>query len=419
MVLSFQHLVVPASGEGFAESIRQLLVYGKQMQQTHADDEIEISLTDLAKSLYAGRWFILLFSAACVAIALGVAFVTAQYKSTSFWYFEDLVKSSSNDKGISRADYNRIMDSAKSLRRFEAYLTVMKLPDSAEPVELLRKLFSSREGIDGIIKPFRSSLTDSKEVQKTAPILGVSIEITANSKELAHDALLLLSNYLVDTLAYDFYYDRLLSQREQYQIRDAEIENSLMELGQKRKQRMQQQELVERLIEKYANPFATSRNAERLIAIEDSLSSSPIDRLMTLQLEIAELDAQQKVLARQQKQTDFFRRYYQQALKLYQETGSSSNFFSQLPAVLASVFADEDKSEETVKEVYNRLLVESETARNLYKQSRRQMVKPSQPNQPTTRFALLAAASLLGALMLASLLTLMRAWWREVTAQTV
>jgi len=92
-----------------------------QQNQTHAEghypnnDEIEISLTDLAKSLYAGRWFILLFTVACVALALGVAKVTAQYKSTSFWYFEGLVKLHCEEAGISLAEYNRIMDAAEKL----------------------------------------------------------------------------------------------------------------------------------------------------------------------------------------------------------------------------------------------------------------------------------------------------------------
>jgi len=392
-----------------------------QQNQTHAEghypnnDEIEISLTDLAKSLYAGRWFILLFTAACVALALGVAKVTAQYKSTSFWYFEGLVKLPGEEAGISLAEYNRIMDSAKKRSRFEAYLTAMQLNDLPE-IDLLRTLFASREGISTQIKPFHSSLIESKLV-KDAPILGVSLEITANSKELARDALVLLSNYLADTLAYDFYHDSLLHQQEKYQTRGAEIENQLIALKIKRPQLVQQQVLVEGLIEKYAKFFEASRRAETLIATEDTLSSSPIGKLMSLQLEIAALDTQYEQLSRQQKQTDYFVKFYQQALALYQSTGSSKRFFKQLPNILPSIFNDKDLQDEAVKEVYNNLLVNAGAAKNLYQRSDRQLVKPNLPSVPTTRFALVAAASLLASLMLASILVLMRTWWREVTAQ--
>ncbi|KXU38533.1 hypothetical protein AXE65_01155 [Ventosimonas gracilis] len=56
----------------------------------------------------------------------------------------------------------------------------------------------------------------------------------------------------------------------------------------------------------------------------------------------------------------------------------------------------------------------SDFSANLYQKSSRQWVKP---NAPTTRFARVAAISLLGGLMLACILVLMRTWWREVTTQ--
>jgi len=380
------------------------------------NNEIEISITDLAKSLYAGRWFILLVAAACVAIALAVAKVTEQYKSTSFWYFEGLVKLPGDESGISFSKYNRIMDSAKKRSRFEAYLDAMKLQDSPE-VDLLRTLFVSRESIATQIKPFHSSLVNSKLVKKDEPVLGVSLEITANSKELARNALLLLSNYLTDTLAYDFYHDRLLDIQEDYQMQGAKIENDLIALKVKRPQLVQQQELVEGLIEKYAKFFDSSRRAETLITTEDTLSSSPIGRLMSLQLEIAALDAQYEQLIRKQKQTSFFLTFYQQALALYQNAGSSELFFKQLPALLPSIFNDQDMQDEAIKEVYNHLVIETTNAKTLYQKSSRQLVKANLPSMPTTRFALVAAASLLASLMLACILVLMRTWWREVTAQ--
>jgi len=391
-------------------------------QNTHSaeehyqnNDEIEISITDIAKTLYAGRWFILLFTVFCVAVALGVAKLTAQYKSTSFWYFEGLVKLSGEEAGISLAEYNRIMDSSKKRRRFEVYLASAEIKDSPE-VELLRALFSSQKGITTQIKPFYSSLLNSKLV-KDAPALGVSLEIAANSKDLAHNALVLLSNYLTDTLAYDFYRDRLLDKQEYYQSKGTEIENTLIALKIKRSQLVRQQTLVEDLIEKYAKFFESSRRAETLIATEDTLSSSPIGKLLSLQLEIAALDTQYEALLRQQKQTDFYLKFFEQALALYQSAGSSERFFKHLPSLLPKIFTDENKQDEAIKEVYNSLSIEAVNAKTLYQKSSRQMVKPNLPLMPTTQFALVAAASLLVGLMLAAILVLMRTWWREVTAQ--
>jgi len=393
-----------------------------QQNQTHADrhypnnDEIEISLTDLAKSLYAGRRFILLLTVACVALVLGIAKVTAQYKSTSFWYFEGLVKLPGEEAGISLAEYNRIMDSAKKYSRFNAYIDAMKLEDSPE-VELLRKLFTSREGIATQIKPFRSSLNESKRVTGAdAPILGVSLEITAPSGELAQAALLLLSNYLADTLTYDLYNERLLDKLDSYQTLDAKTENQLIAFDVRRLQLEKQHLLVEKLIEKYATFFETSRKAETLIATEDTLISSPIGRLMALELEIAGLDDQYEQLMRKKKQIHFFLSYYQQALELSHSAGSGEHFFKKLTTILPPLFNAQDLQDEVVKEAYNDLLIETNSAANLYQKRSRQLVKPNLPNAPTTRFALLAAASLLAGLVLACILVLMHTWWREVTA---
>jgi len=395
-----------------------------QQQQTHAEghypnnNEIEISLTDLAKDLYKGRWFILLFTVAAVIIVLGIAKLTAQYKSTSFWYFEGLVKLPDAESGISLSEYNRIMDAAKKSERFEAYLKVMKLEDTPE-VELLRQLFTSRESIGSQIKPFYSSLTQSKLPQKDSPILGVSLEITSRSKEQAYAAITLLSDYLTDTLAYDFYYDHLLAKRDHFQVLGAKNENALIEIKLKRPHLLQQQVLVEGLIEKYAKFFEASRSAQTLITTEDTLSSSPIGRLMTLQLEVAALDAEQERLIREQAQTQFFLNFYQQALELYQSAGSSNQFFNKLPTLLTSVFNVDNLEDEVVRETYNDLLLEADGAKDFYEKSNRQLIKPSIPTVPTTRFALVAAAALLSGLMLASILVLMRSWWREVTAQSV
>jgi len=392
-----------------------------QQKQAHADqhypdnDEIEISLIDLVKSLYAGLWFILLFIAACVVLALGIAKVTAQYKSTGLWYFEGLVSLPNEEGGISLAKYNRIMDSAKKYSRFSAYIDAMKLEDSPE-VELLRKLFTSREGIATQIKPFRSSLVESKSVKDTS-ILGVSLEIDAPSRELAQASLLLLSNYLTDTLAYDLYSEYLLAKLDSYQTLDAKNENQLIALKIKLPQLEKQRLLVESLIEKYATFFETNRKAATLIATEDTLSSSPIDRLMTLELEIAGLDDQYEQLLRKKKQIHFFLNYYQQALELYHSAGSAEHFFKKLTTILPPLFNAQDLQDEVVKEAYNNLLIEADSAGNLYQKSSRQWVKPNLPNAPTTRFARVAAISLLGGLMLACILVLMRTWWREVTTQ--
>jgi len=399
------------------------------MQQavTHNEnnDEIEISLADIVKTLYDGRWFIVLGTVVCVLLVLGGAFVTAKYKSSSSWYFDGLVKVSgeSGESGISVAKYDRIMDSAKTSERFEAYIQNMNLPALPE-VDMLRQLFASREGIGAQIKPFRSSLatseSKSKKEEEKAPILGVSLEIQSKSRELAHATLTLLSSYLTDTLLYDFYYDSVLGKRNHYQTLGAKTENGLIDLKIQRPQLEQQQKILEALIEKYTRLLESSRKAEKADVVitsdESTLGSSPVIQLMNLQLKIAGLDAQEEALHRKQKQVGLFLDFYQKVVDLHQRIKSSKLFFEQLSDLLPQVFAGKDMNDEVIKEAYNDLFMEVESAQNLYQTSSRLMVQPSTPSVPTTRFGLIAAVALLAGLMLSALLVLIRGWWKEVKA---
>jgi len=375
-------------------------------------DELEISLIDIVRSVWAGRALIAALTAVCVALALGVAFLTGQYKSESYYYFGGSFKyGESPDLG----GYNRFISSAKMPDRFDAWLRARQWENLPE-AETLRALFASRKGIQGQIKPIHPELVKRKP-NDTGAVLGIQMELAAKKPEDAHKALTLLSRYLADTLLYDYYQGRLVSRLDDVLTQHAVIENELFQLRTQRPHLEQQQVLVEELVEKYSRLFAAGQRADMLIRTEGALGSSPIVQLMDLQLEHAKLMQKNDELLRQQKQVGLYQAFYQRMYDAWQTQQTAERFVTQLPQILPEVFNGQDLGDETIKTAFNNLSIETQQLQNLWQENQRNLVLPSTNATPTARFALVAAAALAAGLLLSILVVLFRAWWREAAAQ--
>jgi len=382
--------------------------------QTHrsSPDELEISLIDIVRSVWAGRKLIAFLTAGCVALALGGAFLMGQYKSESYYYFGGSFAYGENPN---LGGYNRFISTAKTPERFETWLRAMKLEDLPE-AEALHALFASREGIQGQIKPIHPELIKSKP-NAAAPVLGIKVELSAKKPQDAYKALALLSRYLADALAYDTYQGRLVEKLSGVLTQHEAIENELFQLKVQRPHLERQQVLVEALVEKYARFFETGQRAEMLISPESALGTSPISQLMGLQLELAKLDQKNEALMRQQKQVGLYQAFYQQAHAAWQTQQTAERFVQRLPQILPEVFKRQDLNDEAIKEAFNKLSIETQQMQNLWQENQRNLIAPSMATVPTVRFALVGAGALVAGLFLSMLIVLFRAWWREAAAQ--
>jgi|GEM_PF-1606623 len=374
-------------------------------------DEIEISLVDIVRNLWAGRRLIAACTGAFVVLALASAFIFQKYKSESYYNFAG---SFSLGDHFTLGSYDRFINIAKAPERFETYLQATQLDNQPE-AENLRALFLSRSGLAEQIKAIHPSLIVGKP-NEPKPILGFQIELVGKDAQETPRELTLLSRYLVDVLVYDLYQNSLVSKLNGALVQNEKIENELFHLKIQRPHLVRQQALVEALIEKYARFFEMESRASRagmVISTEAALGSSPIVQLMNLQMEIAKLDQQVEKLERQQKQIGLYLAFYQQALQSHQDQKTSERFFSDLPQVLQAVFQDQDMVNETVKETYNSLTIEVNQGQNYWQEGQRHLVLPSQTAIPTVRYALVGAVALLAGLFAAMMLVLVRAWWQE------
>jgi len=351
-------------------------------------DELEISLVDIVRSIWAGRKLIACLTSACVTLALGVAFLTSQYKSESHYYFGGSFKYGENpDLG----SYDRFISAAKTPERFDAWLQAMQL-EALPEADALRGIFVSRKGVQGQITAILPELFKSKP-NGSAPVLGFKIELAAKKPQDAHKALTLLSRYLADMLLYDNYQRRLEDKMNSVMTQHVAIENELFTLRTQRPHLEQQQVLIETLIGKYSEHFAAGQRADMLIRTEGALGSSPIVQLMNVQLELAKLDQKREELLRQQKQVGLIQAFYQQSQAAWQTQHSAERFAEQLPQILTVIFKNQNLIDEPIKEVFNDLTIETQALQNLWQENQRNLIAPSMTPVSTARFALAGAGA--------------------------
>jgi len=392
--------------------------------QLHEPREIEISLIDIIRPIWNGRKFIACFTALVVIACLGLTFGLAKYESESRYYFAPSIRLSANNEadGLKEEVYDRILSSAKTLARFDAYLVVLRLENTPE-IDMLRAHFMSAVGIGAQISPLYFSpfaqAARKRDAQHDENILGLKITLSSHNAELTHRALALLTRYFVDTIVYDVYHDRLTENLNNALMQEAKIQNALLELQMQRPHLVRQISQLETLIEKYSKLFGSRAPTEMRIATEDSLGSSPVVKVMNLQMELAALDEQVERLQRKLRQTDLIRTFYNRALSAHQDAKTAESYASKQPLILREVFKDQNLDDEAIREIFNTFEIRNQDIKNLYQESVRLVVPPTLPTARTIQpgLSLVGAGALVLGLFLSFLIVWCRAWWQKVSAQ--
>jgi len=399
----------------------------KKTETPGAPEEMELLLVDIARAVVDGRKFIALFTAVVVLVCLGVTLSLAKYKSESLFYFSSSIRPSVNDvaqegAGLKENAYDRILSSAKTLTRFDAYLAALRLAQTPE-VDMLRAAFMSAGGIGKQISPLYFSQFEHNArrngTQDDGNVLGLKIALSAHDAQLAYRALALLTRYLVDTIVYDVYYDRLVENLNAVSVQEAEIENALIGLQMKRPHLARQIAQLEALIEKYSRLFGSSSPMEMRIATENALGSSPVVKVMALQMELAEMDEQIERLQRKRQQTGVRQAFYGQALSAHQDAKTAESYVAKQPLILQEVFKDQNLDDEAIREVLNTFEIRNQDIKNLYQESLHLVVQPALPTARSIQpgLGLVGAGALLAGLFLAIMIVLCRVWWQKVSAQ--
>ena len=390
------------------------------------DDAAElISLTDLLATIWHGRWTIVVITLLVTAGGLSLSLLSKAYKSEGFFHFGGPIpKDQQASDGIALADYKRYAASYGTSERFVDFIQDKKLA-STEGVNDLRSAFSSRNGISKLIEPiYPFTKVDAKELMGQPKdsgnnVVGLRINYTSRSPQLAQQMAGLLGRYAMDSIIYSIYFDALHFKPDEIRTKLAKLDNVIISNRVQLEEYRRKVTDLKEIIARNRGNSTSGQDGRQVVTIaEDSARYLPPGTLlMATEVQASATNEATLKAKREQQQNALLLEYYERAKLMLNATKSGETVLHSLEALKASVFKDKNLQDDTVKEVYNMITVDNQSAINLYLNKSRFIAGPTRPGYSTARPVMMVAVSVLLGLFLALIVVFGRKWWRDNKGQ--
>jgi hypothetical protein len=372
-----------------------------------------LSLAAFSRAVWHSRLVILSITLMVMAIGSGALFVTAKYRSEGFLQFggpipvvvtklREEIKDKDKDKekekeaksGISLPDYKRYSAAFLTSERFRNYVSEKHLESDPKVQELLRT-FSSRGGIANAIEPIypftkldaRELVEQPKELSNN--VIGLRIAYEAKSPELAQGIVGLLGKYVMDSITYTNFSDTLRFQRDELQTKLIKLENFIisnnMQLDELERRANELRKIISR------NPAVAEQNGRQVVTVteENARYLPPNTQLATTEVQAAEAKEAILKAKREQQQTELLLEYCAGAKKILDSTHSGEKVLLELENFKQAMFRQKDLNNDVVKEIYNRLTVENQTAATVFLEKSRFIAGPTLPDRSSVWWSLM------------------------------
>lgn len=394
-------------------------------------DEVRvIPLNDFLTALWRTRWVVLTVTLLTMACGVTWSLSDARYASNGFFQFGGAIpivvaktrdKEKDKDKekepspGITLSDFKRYAASFATSERFNEYLNDKKL-SSLPGIDDLRKPFVSRDGISRIIEPvYTFTKLDAKELmeqpkESSNNVIGLRISYEGKTPEIAQQDVGLLGRYAMDSIIYLIYSDTLRFKHEEMRTKIVRLDNTIItsktQLDEYRRKTDELKQIIAR------NPGGEGQGSRQVVTVTEDNARylPPATQLMTTEVQISEANEAILKAKREQAQDKLLLEYYDSVQKLLASTKSGETVLQGLEPVKVAVFKEKNLEDDVVKEVYNMITVDNQSAANVYLDKSRFIAGPTLPNRSTARPALALAVSMLVGLLLSLLFIFVRNW---------
>jgi len=380
-------------------------------------DENVLSVADLLKTVWQGRRTLLAITLFTVAAGLAGRMLFSEYKSEGFFQFGGTIpmvkKTADKDKekekepspGIKLVDYKRYAAAFKSNERFTDFLVQHKLEQSPS-TNALRRSFASREGISKWIDPvFPFTKLDAKELLEDPKdgnnnVIGLRISYDDKDPKVAQSIVGLLGRYTQDTIVYIIYSDILRFKHVEMTAKITALDNEIIENNERLAHFRRSGDDLKKIVTRY--PDAAGQASRQVVSISDETARylPPVTQLMTTEVMASEAMEKIHKARREQQQNILLREYYDKAKTLIDNTKSGEDILRGLESVKTEVFKDKNMEDDTVKEVFNQITIDNQTAISLYLEKSRFIAGPSLPENLSLRLSVTVLFSLFIGLML-------------------
>ncbi|CDG81603.1 hypothetical protein [Janthinobacterium agaricidamnosum] len=384
-----------------------------------------IFLSELLGVLWRARKPIV--GGAILAVMLGgaLAWSAAQYKSEGFLQFGGVIPMSreksdqDTSQGILLADYKRYAALFNTSGRFDEFVQQNKMAGVAA-VGQLRRVFVSNELISSILDPVYSyTKVDAKELMAQPKdggnnVIGLRIKYETGNPQDAQSMVGLLGRYAMDSIIYLIYSDALRFKHAEITAKISKLDNDIIELKENLEKYRRKGVTLKQIVAQY--PESSKQAVSQVLSVteENSRYLSPVTHLMSN--EVDTLNASEGIvrLKREQQQNLLLLEYFDRAKALLDANKSGESILRELDKIKESVFKDKDLTNEVVKEVYNQISIENQTAVNVYLEKTRFIAGPSFPERRSSRLGPALILSMMIGLLISSILVLAYHWRQNV-----
>lgn len=379
--------------------------------------------SEVFAALWQGRKLLVGGTALVMLLGVSVTMMQSKYRSDGFLQFggpiplkqDQNINAKDGVSGIALSDYKRYAAAFNTGGRFNEFVEQSKLPSSTGLIEL-RKTFFSRDGIAKAVEPvYPFTKLDAKELMEPSKeadnsVIGLRINFEARDPIEAQRMVALLGRYAMDSIVYLIYSDALRFRHAEITTRITRLDNEIIDLKEKLESYRRKGGVLKQIVSRY--PEAAGPVSRQVVSVteENARYLSPATHLMSTEVEA--LSASEAIInyQREQKQNTLMREYYDKAKTLIDNNKSGEAILRSLDTVKQAVFKDKDLNDELVKEVYNRITIDNQSAINVYLEKSRFIAGPSLPEQPSTRLSTALMMSFLAGVLLSSLMVLGRRW---------
>jgi hypothetical protein len=393
-----------------------------------------ISLFDLLAIIWHSRWLVVTITALMVVCGLTWSLIRVSYQSQGFFQFGGVIpvvsegeRDAPRDKdkgkekekepvsGISLADFKRFTGSYATVERFNEFVLDKKL-ESLPGINDLRRKFTSRDGISKSVEPIYT-FVKLEATGRIAPpkdgntnVLGLRINYLHPSPKIAQQMAHLLGRYTMDSIVYLIYQDAVSFKINELKTRMTKLDSAIIDHQMQQEEYRQKANGLKEIIGR--NPQAAAPGMRQVVTITEDTARylPPVTLLMTTEVLAAESHEAVEKIKREQVQTALLLEYYESAKTKLDETKSGETYLRNLEAVKENVFKGKNLENNVVRQAYNLITVDNQTAIDVYLNKSRFIAGPTLPAYPTTRPAIAVAVSMILGLFLSTVFVVVRKW---------
>ncbi|MBE3023632.1 hypothetical protein [Janthinobacterium sp. GW458P] len=389
----------------------------------------ELNLTDLAVILWRARGMVAGITILTMALTLTTTILTGKYKSEGFFQFGGAIPivkvvdklTKEPPPGISLSNYKRYEAVYSSAEKYSDFYVQNKLAGDVSAESLLQKI-NSREGIGNLIEPiFPFTKLDAKKLgmesnkDESNNIIGLRINYSAATPDMARNTVLLLGRYVMDAIIYQTYSDILRFKDIEISTKITKLDNEIIESNEKLEELLRKNRDLKSIISRY--PAATEQGARQVVSVTEETARylSPTAQLTTNEVEVAETKEKLLKIQRDKTQTTILGEYYRNTKALLDGSKSGEAVLRGLEPIKIATFKGKDLDNEIIKEVFNRLTIENQTANNIYLEKSRFIAGPDMPQHRTVSLLIALLTGLIVGFILAVSVVGGRLWWKNNT----